>query len=315
MNFLDLVFQVFSRRPRPPVEEPLEIPETLRNRIFLFCNDLYSNKRAEFSMGDYVGAFWHEAQGMLCLRHGRLWLTRHGEDRQSSVEDAIQFTLHCGGDHYLDFVEYIFRAKAFFRVALPEHQVISELNQLLQFSNAPFFVTGFVKEQVDESDPRGGTAHYVYTREYPRAVLRTAEVLHVQSTLPLLEFLRRPEYKAANSEYLSAMEDFRHGAYGDTLTKCGSCFESVLKIICRRRGWRFNENDTAAPLIKTVLANTTLPSFFEQVLIIVATLRNKLSTAHGAGDVSRAVHRHVAEFALNATAACILLLVKEVGDA
>lgn len=240
---------------------------------------------------------------------------RHGQETRSTIEDAMQFTMECENDHYLDFVEYIFRAETFFRVALPEAQVIAELNQLLQFSDAPFFVTGFVKEEVDEPDPRGGTAHIIYTREYPRAVLRTAEVLHVQATLPLLELLKRPEYRAANAEYLAALEDFRRGAYGDTLTKCGSAFESAMKIICTRRGWRFNDNDTAVPLIKTILANGSLPSFFEQVLIIVATLRNKLSTAHGAGNLPRAPPRHVAEFALNATATCILLLAKEVGDA
>jgi hypothetical protein len=47
--------------------------------------------------------------------------------------------------------------------------------------------------------------------------------------------------------------------------------------------------------------------------MIVATLRNRLSKAHGAGVQIRNVPRHLAAYALNSTAAAILLLVAEAG--
>ena len=50
---------------------------------------------------------------------------------------------------------------------------------------------------------------------------------------------------------------------------------------------------------------------FEQPLLNIATLRNKLSNAHGAGVQHRRVPQHVAKYAINATAAAILLLVEE----
>jgi hypothetical protein len=43
----------------------------------------------------------------------------------------------------------------------------------------------------------------------------------------------------------------------------------------------------------------------------IATLRNKLGSAHSAGTQQRSVSQHLAKYAINATAAAILLLVEE----
>jgi hypothetical protein len=74
------------------------------------------------------------------------------------------------------------------------------------------------------------------------------------------------------------MEDYRQGDYGDCLTKCESAFESALKVIWDRKRWSYKQTDVASTLVKTVLANTALASYFEQLLMIVATLRNGATT-------------------------------------
>jgi hypothetical protein len=51
-----------------------------------------------------------------------------------------------------------------------------------------------------------------------------------------------------------------------------------------------------------------MESFFQQPLILIATLRNRLSASHGAGAQNRSIPSFVAKYAVNATAAAILLL-------
>jgi hypothetical protein len=136
-------------------------------------------------------------------------------------------------------------------------------------------------------------------------------VLYCSAIQPTLQLLREPEFSAANTEFLEALEDFRKADYGDCLAKCGSAFESVLKVICVRQKWSYAPTDTASPLLKTVISKSGLEQFFEQPLILLATMRNKLSKAHGAGVESRNVSKAKAEFAINATASAILLLVNE----
>ena len=73
-----------------------------------------------------------------------------------------------------------------------------------------------------------------------------------------------------------------------------------------------DQKDTADVLLKTVLSHkATLETFLKEPLIIVATLRNRLSKSHGAGTAPKKVPPNRAEYAINATAAAILLLVSE----
>ena len=60
-----------------------------------------------------------------------------------------------------------------------------------------------------------------------------------------------------------------------------------------------------SPLLHTVLSRTTLDAFFEQSLFLIATIRNRLSSAHGGGCGVRSVDRHVAQYAITSTAATI----------
>ncbi|MCK9354087.1 MAG: hypothetical protein M0P59_07995 [Gallionella sp.] len=128
---------------------------------------------------------------------------------------------------------------------------------------------------------------------------------------PTLQLLRHSDFVSANKEFMEALDDYRKADYGDCLTKCGSTFESVLKVICARNNWPYSASDTASPLLKTVVSKSGMEPFFEQPLILVATIRNKLSNSHGAGLTPRDVTEAKAEYAINATASAILLLVKE----
>jgi hypothetical protein len=184
--------------------------------------------------------------------------------------------------------------------------------------NLSYHVTDFVKEQVREvvqgPPPFGGRERTVIkTLAFPMVISRDSEVVHAHVIEPVLKLLQAPAFKSANAEYLEALEDYRKGDLGDCLTKCGSAFESVMKVICERKGWPYKQTDTVGPLVKTILDHTSLDNYLEPVLVIVATLRNRLSKAHGAGVQTRNVPRHLAAYALNSTAAAILLLVTEAG--
>ena len=127
---------------------------------------------------------------------------------------------------------------------------------------------------------------------------------------PVLQLLGRNDFAAADSEYLAALEDLRKGDYDDCLTKCCSAFESAMKVICELKRWPYRKTDTAGPLIKTILERTSLDGYFEPTLVIVATLRNRLGSAHGAGLENRSVSRQLASYAVQTTGASILLLVQ-----
>ncbi|WP_376741120.1 DUF7014 domain-containing protein [Yersinia enterocolitica] len=91
---------------------------------------------------------------------------------------------------------------------------------------------------------------------------------------PALTLLNVAKFKHANDEFLRALEDHRTGYYRDCLTKCGSAFESVMKVLCAKNSLPFKETDTASTLLRILLGNRQLNQFWEQPLILIATLRN-----------------------------------------
>jgi Domain of unknown function (DUF7014)/Abortive infection C-terminus len=147
--------------------------------------------------------------------------------------------------------------------------------------------------------------------KHPEVIVRTNQASYALAVEPAIQLLADPRFEAANLEFLGALEDYRKGRYGDCLTKCGSALESTMKLICRHKGWPYNENATAAPLLNVIRTRSGLESFFVQPILNIATLRNRFSTAHGGGTTPRSVPAHKARYAINATASAILLLVEE----
>lgn len=310
---LKQMLDVFSRRRREGGYPPDTVPETLRNKTILLCRDVFGgNWRDEFvQSGDYTGEFWEDIHRALQYIHGkpRLW----SQPTKTLAEDAVLFLLNCQPKEFLDFVELIFRVECLFRVVRDRDDLVDAVNELLKSEGAPYQVTHFVTNEEDYTGPRpfpfGGKV--IRTVAYPKVVRVDEEVTFTHAVVPALTALSDPAYNSANLEFRGALEDYRKGDYGDCLTKCGSAFESVMKVICQKKNWPYKPTDPASPLLKTILSKTSLDSFFEQPLILITTLRNRLSTAHGAGTGTRTVERHVAEYAVASTAAAVVLLIHE----
>lgn len=315
---LSSIFDVFSRRDASTAPFQYVVPATLRRKILLLCREVFSNSRKTWGGDgqDYTATFWSEINQALLYRHGRFRLSENSSVL-SPAEDSIGFLISCDDSEFLDFVEYVFRVDCLFRVSVSAEELVTELNQLFASENVGYELTNMIREEITEPVHEypffGREGTVIKTISYPQIVRKDNQVTHRLAVAPTLQLLSHPKFKTANQEFLEALEDFNQGDYGDCLTKCCSAFESVMKIICEDRGWPHEPNDTASKLITVVIENTGLDSYFTQPLTIIATLRNKLSKAHGAGVKPRAVPQNIARYALNSTASAILLLVETAG--
>lgn len=255
------------------------------------CQELYSDT-----------FFWDEIHTKLTYLHGKPRLS--DLRTRSKSDDAMEFLYNCTDAHFLDFLEYIFVTNAYFQSS-GRANLVNDINEFLKQDSLPYAVTDFVWT-------KGNDKGYETTTltAYPQVIRKDSEALFRTAIQPTLQLLHETDFISANKEFLEALEDFRKADYGDCLIKCGSALESVLKVICTRNKWPHNATDTASSLIKTVVEKAELESFFEQPFTLVATPRNKLSKAHGAGTSFRDVTEAKAEYAINATAAAILLLTK-----
>lgn len=142
-----------------------------------------------------------------------------------------------------------------------------------------------------------------------------SQFLHSDVVKPVLSVLSEKMYSGANEEFLSAHEHYRNKRYKECLNDCLKSFESVLKVICEKRKWKYNRNDTAKALLDCCFQNGLIPDYFQAQFTSlrsglesgVPTVRNKLS-GHGQGIEQRDVPQYIARYLLNLTATSILLL-------
>lgn len=298
------LFDVFSRRNVKPEKPPKPLTETFRKRVLMLCRDRFSAERVS------VQEFWIEIHGCLCYLLGRPSLSGHSPPK-SQVDDVVNFLLTCSDEHFLDFIEYIFQVESYFQVSWQDdNSMVEEISHFFLLDDLPYDLTPFVRETRTEQLFRQPSEVQVVV-SHPKVILRDHQIPYSEAIKPAIHLLADEGLTSANLEFLGALEDYRKGRYPDCLTKCCSALESTMKLICARKKWPYQETDTAGTLLRIILEKSTLDSFFEQPLLNIARMRNRLSSSHGAGAQPREVPPHKARYAINATAAAILLLVEE----
>lgn len=300
----DQVMTLFSRRTKIKPRPTPTLSRQCRYRIVNLCQDIASGARDDFPQ-DRSRELWNEVYKGLCFLHGGSQLS---EGPPGTLEDLNSFLGTCSDEHFLDFIELVFRSETVFS----KEKLRDAIDDLFRYEALPYALTDFAYEDTTVwlyGHPHKGTK----TTAYPQVIPRESNLLHQTAIEPTLSFLTRPDFAQANAEFLEAHSHYRKGEYGDCLIKCGSAFESVMKVICHLKGWEYHQDDGASRLLETIFANASLESFFRQPLTLVATMRNHLSKAHGAGTKPRSVPKHVASYAVTSCAASILLLVYECG--
>ncbi len=93
-----------------------------------------------------------------------------------------------------------------------------------------------------------------------------------------------------------------------------------MKIICKEKGWSFQQTDTSKKLIQICFQNNLVPTFTQNQFTSLQSLlesgvpaiRNKLG-GHGQGQAPQKVDDGMTRYALNLTGANIIFLVEQSG--
>lgn len=305
------IFSVFSHRS--PTEELVNLPsltESFRNRVLLLIRKRWGNTNS----GNYLSSFWEDMHEKLTMSVGRSILIEELNPSNSS-EDVIGFVLNCSDEHFIDFLEFIFKSDTHWRIANQnDNRIVDDINELLSADNLPYHITNFTYtiNEVPAQGLRGRTTRKARSiSSFPKVILKESEAIHKTAIEPSLSILEQEDFKLAHDEFIDALTDFREGDYGDCLTKCGSSLESVMKIICHKNGWSYSQKDTSSKLLNIIFENSSLPRFYKTHFILVSTIRNKISKSHGAGTEPKRPSKNIAEFSINQTASIITFLVHE----
>ncbi len=239
---------------------------------------------------------------VLCKEYGVFSLREHADSDFDAIYDY--FLKAENHEEALDIVELSFKV----------------INTFVR--EAPFRNTTQGKEltpddAISELNARFKEHGIGYQFESNEIIRIDSQVLHSQVVKPVLQLLASEvRFKGANEEYLSAHSHFRHGRYKECLVDTLKAFESVMKAICQKQGWPYNQNDTSKKLIDICFRNNLIPSFLQSQYTGlrsllesgVPTVRNKLG-GHGQGTNSVTVSEPIAAYAIHLAATNIVFLV------
>jgi len=292
------LFGVYSRRQSPLGLKAEPLTREFRTRVMLRCHEVFKRKGLDWEA-------WAILEKRLAYLHGNLDLGR-GDNPADRVTNWLG---GCSDEHFLDALEFILEGGEGYSTSGFE-VLVDDVNSFFHADALPYAITRYVWEDFVSDEGMFAGLPGKRLAQLPRVIRTDSQATHALAVQPTLDLLTDGRFRAASAEFLAALEDYRKGDYADCLTKCGSAFESVLKVICHERKWPHKPTDTAAPLLKTVIDKAGLESYFEQPLALVATMRNRLSSSHGKGMQSRDLTAAKTEYVINATAAAVLLLAR-----
>lgn len=144
-----------------------------------------------------------------------------------------------------------------------------------------------------------------------------SHLIHAEVVKPALLMLRGVQFAGAQAEFLKAHERYRHGDTKATLSECLNALESVMKVICNKRGWSYDAKATSKTLIGILFEKQLIPDYWQShfsglrttLESGVPTARNK-DSGHGQGSEIKTVPAHLAGYVLHQTASAIVFLVE-----
>lgn len=302
---------IFSKRQKklrgetPDVYIYDKIPQPLRVQIVHIWRDAFGNIHEYESQAGHVYKAIYE---ILCREYGTFYLNDKYELRNGTRAKLLSalsdfFVSVEDTEKALDVIELSFRFI----------DLYTRDNNYRHYSQPSITAD----DAIEELNLRFLEHGVGYKYEAGMLIRIDSELVHAEVVKPTLKLLRAKIYKGANEEFLKAHEHYRHQRYQECMNECLKAFESVMKAICHKRKWQYNQKDTAKVLIDTCFKKGLIPQFLESHFTAlrsclesgVPTVRNKIS-GHGQGVQPNAVPAYMAGYLLHLTATSILLIVE-----
>ena len=309
-----MIVDLFSKRQAklrgevPDVYTYDKIPQPLRVQIVHILHEVLGDRSAYndgYHHGNNVRTAYQSIVESLCHEYGVLSLTgRDSHNAHYYFQELNDFLLEqSDAEKILDAVELSFR-------------IIDNVTRHWDYRNHPNASkeADAALEELNFRFREHGVGYQFVAGEIIRV---DSQHLHAEVVKPALALLSESRYAGAQQEFLSAHEHYRHGRNEEALNECLKAFESVMKIICAKRGWTHNPNATSKDLLKVLFENNLIPPFWNShfsglrstLEAGAPTARNRLG-GHGQGTEVREIPSYLVSYVLHLTASAIVFLVE-----
>ena len=305
------ILDIFSKRQKklrgdvPDVYTYDSIPEPLKVQIIHIWREQIGDEddyRASYGGGGTYGAYKYIVE-KLCREYGVFSLpgSKSYSDRNFLSELATFLLQEQDPEKALDAIELSFR-------------IIDRLTRNYHYKDRGGEASKCADAAIEELNLRF-LEHGVGYRFEDKILRIDSQLLHAEAVKPALVLLSSAEYAGAQAEFLNAHEHHRHGRTKEALTECLKAFESAMKAVCAKRGWKHDANATSKTLLQVLFDHGLVPVFWAQHFSAlrstleagVPPARNRLG-AHGQGTQIVQVPMHLIAYVLHLTASAIVFI-------
>lgn len=312
------VHDIFSKRQKAELGEVPDtlrydvIPHPLRVQIVMIAHDVFDDLTCRDPRVE-IEWYYKSVYDILCREKGVFDLNElvdyNGIRQATTYYESVRNCL-CGANKIevvLDIAELCFRLI---------DESVRERVELIGYE-----ITHTPDNAIEELNARFEEHGIGYQFESGRIIRIDSTFIHAEITKPALALLRNEKFAGAQDEFLKAHEHYRHGRNKECVTECCKAFESVLKTICKEKGWQYKpDKDTASELIAVCFKNELIPDYIQSQFNSlrsllesgVPTLRNK-EVAHGQGQTPQQMSDEITRYCLHLTAANIVFLIEQSG--
>lgn len=310
---------IFSKRQKkmrgevPDVYSYDRIPDPLRGQIVHILQEIIEMSAPWGLMPNVIGIL-NDGVDALCREYGIFRLPAVYAAGQDKIHDLFNFVLQeQEADRVLDAVE-ISLSCIELRILVLARRYAKPSGEASAYEK---FLSEVLQPAVEEINERFAE-HAVGYRYTDGTIVRIdSEFVHAEIVKPALQILRKRMYAGAQEEFMKAHEHYRHDRPKEAINECLKALESVMKSICGKRKWRYDNKAGASRLIGICFANGLVPEFWQNHFTALrSTLESGVPAArnrvggHGQGATPTSVPRHVAAYALHMTAAAIVFLAE-----
>jgi hypothetical protein len=306
------IHNIFSKRQKrlrgevPDVYSYDKIPEGLRVQIIHILQDALGDHDSYHIPYLEVAKGWRFVVDTLCREYGLFSLrTGAGSPRHYLYELCEFITEEKDTERILDAVELAF------------HVVDKGTRTYNYLHRSTSDAERIADDSIAELNDRFREHGIGYQLSEGEIIRIDSELIHAEVVMPALHLLRGKRFAGAQQEFLNAHKHYRQKNTKESLADALKSIESVLKVICDGRGWKYSAGDTSKVLFDICYKNGLIPQFWQThfsglrstLESGVPTARNKLG-GHGQGQDIVEVPMHIASYVLHQTAAAIVFLVE-----
>lgn len=302
------IIDLFSKRQKrqrgdvPDIYTYDEIPQKLRVQIVQIIRDAIG---ANDQVSLMIAQLYENLHNVLCREYGIFSLTNN--PYHTNQEKMSNFLLHTNKtEEVIDVIELSFKCIA--KIIKPNYQLYHP------------YIKISPDDAISELNERFKENGIGYSFDGNQIIRIDSTYIHSEVTKPVICLLSNKKFEGPNEEYLKAHDHYRLGRNKECLVECLKAFESTIKVICKEKGWKFTQKNTASRLIQICFENELIPHFSQnqftslQSLLEsgIPTIRNKLG-AHGQGQTPQTVDNEITRYCLNLTGSNIIFLVEQSG--